>query len=174
MTRLTLLLVLAVAGSALAQDHAHPMKTPFAGLEQRPIKALSPAEIADLEAGRGMGLARVADLNLYPGPTHVLELADSLGLTPEQRARTEAVRAAMTHAARDAGSGVIEAEAALDRLFAERRADPESLRLAVAATATRQAELRRVHLAAHLDMAQILTPEQIRRYAMLRGYAPER
>jgi Spy/CpxP family protein refolding chaperone len=174
MTRLSLFLVLAVAGSALAQDHAHPMKAPYAGLEQRPIKALSPAQVADLEAGRGMGLALAAELNLYPGPTHVLELAESLDLTQDQRARAEVVRAAMTRAAREAGSGVIEAEAALDRLFAERRADPEALRLALATAGTRQAELRRIHLAAHLEMVPILTPEQIRRYAALRGYASDR
>jgi Spy/CpxP family protein refolding chaperone len=174
MLRLGFLLVLALAGSALAQDHAHPMDTPYAGLDRRPIKALSSAQIADLEAGRGMGLALAAELNLYPGPTHVLELADEIGLSIEQRARIEAVRAAMTRSAQEAGAGVIDAEAALDRLFAERRADPEALRTAVETAAMRAGELRRVHLAAHLEMVRLLTPEQVRRYAVLRGYAPAR
>ena len=30
-----------------------------------------------------MGLALAAELNGYPGPLHVIELADSLRLTPE-------------------------------------------------------------------------------------------
>jgi hypothetical protein len=35
---------------------------PYAGHETRPIKALSDREIADLKAGRGMGLALAAEL----------------------------------------------------------------------------------------------------------------
>jgi Spy/CpxP family protein refolding chaperone len=34
-----------------------------------------------------------------------------------------------------------------------------------------QSALRAAHLRYHLDMVQILTPEQIRRYSQLRGYA---
>ena len=53
---------------------------PYAGFNMRPIKALSDQQIADLRAGRGMGLALAAELNGYPGPSHVLELAKSLAL----------------------------------------------------------------------------------------------
>lgn len=52
-------------------------QTPYAGMQTRPIKALSDEQIADLQAGRGMGLALAAELNGYPGPAHVLELADN-------------------------------------------------------------------------------------------------
>ncbi len=38
-----------------------------------------------------MSLAQAAELNGYPGPLHVLELADALELTPEQRARTQSL-----------------------------------------------------------------------------------
>ncbi|MBW5435799.1 hypothetical protein FXB41_13685 [Bradyrhizobium canariense] len=51
---------------------------PYAGLEHRPIKALSHQQIEDLRAGRGMGLALAAELNGYPGPSHVLEFGDRL------------------------------------------------------------------------------------------------
>ncbi len=34
-----------------------------------------------------MGLALAAELNGYPGPAHVIELADSLELTEAQRTR---------------------------------------------------------------------------------------
>ena len=61
-------------------------QTPYAGMQTRPIKALSEQQIADLGAGRGMGLALAAELNGYPGPSHVLELADKLELSAEQRA----------------------------------------------------------------------------------------
>jgi hypothetical protein len=52
----------------------------------RSIKALSEQQVSDLGAGRGMGLALAAELNGYPGPSHVLELADKLGLSADQRA----------------------------------------------------------------------------------------
>ena len=66
------LLVLAVSPAA-AQDPA-----PYAGLETREIKALSPEQIEDLLAGEGMGYALAAELNHYPGPRHVLALAAEL------------------------------------------------------------------------------------------------
>src|SRR3569833_2109445 len=61
-------------------------QTPYVGMQTRTIKALSEQQIADLNAGRGMGLALAAELNGYPGPSHVLELADRLQLSAEQRA----------------------------------------------------------------------------------------
>ena len=72
-----------VASVAFAQS-------PYVGMQTRSIKALSDQQIADLKAGRGMGLALPAELNGYPGPAHVLELADQLGLfrrtkSPHQR-----------------------------------------------------------------------------------------
>src|SRR5438477_10400548 len=70
-----------IAGSALAQSHQ-----PYAGLQSRPVKALSEQQIADLRAGRGMSMALPAELNGYPGPLHVIEHAQALALTPNQLA----------------------------------------------------------------------------------------
>jgi hypothetical protein len=58
--------------------------SPYAGQERRSIKALSDNEVRDLAEGRGMGLARAAELNSFPGPMHVLELANELGLSEAQ------------------------------------------------------------------------------------------
>jgi hypothetical protein len=49
--------------------------TPHAGQQTRTIKALSDDEIAALCNGKGMGMAKAAELNGYPGPIHVLALA---------------------------------------------------------------------------------------------------
>ena len=62
-------------------------ETPYAGLQARQIKSLSEQQVANLKAGRGMGMALAAELNGYPGPAHVLELADRLDLTPDQRTK---------------------------------------------------------------------------------------
>lgn len=54
---------LALATGALAQHQGHhqnPQHSPYSGFETRSIKALSEAQIADLKAGRGMGLALAA------------------------------------------------------------------------------------------------------------------
>jgi len=65
-------------------------QSPYIGQASREIKALSPQEISDYLSGKGMGLAKAAELNGYPGPAHVLELAAQLELTSEQKTKTEA------------------------------------------------------------------------------------
>lgn len=81
--------ILTLPGVAAAQ-HA-----PYAGMQMRPVKALSDQQFADLKAGRGMGLALAAELNGYPGPVHVLELSKELSLTAQQRAQVENLFAEM-------------------------------------------------------------------------------
>jgi len=66
-------------GNAAAQS-------PYAGMQARPIKALSAEQIADLKAGRGLSLALAAELNGYHGLRHVLELGEQLWLADQQRA----------------------------------------------------------------------------------------
>src|SRR6266513_2757863 len=84
---IAVLAVMALSGPAMAQ-HQHG-QSPYAGMQQRPVKALSDQQLADLQAGRGMGLALAGELNGYPGPSHVLELADQLDLSSDQRTRVQ-------------------------------------------------------------------------------------
>src|SRR4051812_1475986 len=104
-------------------------------MQTRPIKALSEQQVADLEAGRGMGLALAAELNGYPGPPHVLELADKLELSADQRASVKAMFNSMKTEALPFGSKLIEQEADLDKQFASRTITPESLKASTAAVA---------------------------------------
>ncbi len=67
---------------------------------------------------------------------------------------------------------MIEAERALDRLFAERRATPETVRAASLAVGEARGEPRAAHRVTHLDTVAALTPEQIRLYDRPRGYRP--
>src|SRR3974377_1723295 len=78
-------LALPAAAAAAQENHPGTDAAPSAGMEQRAVKALSGQQVEDLRAGRGMGLALAAELNGYPGPAHVLELADKLELTSDQR-----------------------------------------------------------------------------------------
>ena len=169
-TRLAALLAVTVLLAGCAPANREPTQ-PYAGLEQRPIKALAPERVADLLAGRGASYALAAELNSYPGPRHVLDLAAELALTPEQRRAAEEADAAMEAEARRLGQQLLEREAALDRAFAGGAATADEVaRLADEAAAT-EGQLRAVHLRAHLAMKAVLTPEQIARYDRLRGYA---
>src|SRR5215468_4054129 len=85
-----LLALIVFAPAALAQS-----QQPYAGLQARPIKTLSEQQIADLRAGRGMGLALAAELNGYPGPIHAIELAEQLHLAPDQVTRLKGLFEAM-------------------------------------------------------------------------------
>lgn len=174
-----LLSILLCAAPAAAQPHQHHRPAapvaqpaqPYAGLEQRRIKALSAEEAEDLRNGRGMGLALAAELNAYPGPMHVLEHAAALRLTPAQHARAEELRQAMLAEARTLGARIIALEEELDALFARAEAEPGRLAVLTSAIGALQGRLREAHLAAHIAMRDTLTPEQRRAYATLRGYA---
>ncbi len=153
------------SAAALAQDGR-----PYAGLEQRTVKALSEQQIGDLRAGRGMGLALPAELNGYPGPSHVLENSDALALSPEQRERTRTLFEAMKAETMPIGERLIEQETTLDRLFADRQINLANLRAATEEIGVTQGRLRQAHLKYHLAMMDVLTPDQIARYRALRGY----
>ena len=145
-------------------------ESPYAGMQQRAVKALSERQIADLRAGRGMGLALPAELNGYPGPAHVLELADALQLSDDQRARTKALFAAMTAETIPIGERILAEETLLDRLFGAKQVTRAALDDAASRIASAQGDLRAAHLRYHLSMRDMLAPEQVTRYAELRGY----
>jgi Spy/CpxP family protein refolding chaperone len=144
--------------------------SPYAGQEARDIKSLSPDDVNAYLSGKGMGLAKAAELNGYAGPSHVLELAPQLALTPEQRAKTEALFASMEAKATLLGQALVEEERKLDRLFATKAITPELLSISLVEIGSLQAKVRGAHLEAHLAQVEILTPEQNARYAQLRGY----
>lgn len=165
--RIALSILLASCTSIAVAQHANQ---PYAGLDKREIKALSAEDIAGLKAGRGMSLALAAELNGYPGPLHVLELAEKLQLTSTQIDRTEAAMARMRSEAQALGQELIEAERQLDMRFQHRHIDPASLASATAKIGELQGRLRQAHLVAHLEMVEILTPDQITAYNAARGY----
>lgn len=170
MKRLAMLALILAATPVAADTAHHGQHSPYAGLEAREIKALSSEEIADLTAGRGMGLALAAELNGYPGPRHVLDLAQELQLSAEQQQKTSALFEAMRAETSALGAELIEAERVLDRLFAEKRATPETVGTATERAAAVEAKLRAAHLGYHLAMVEVLTPEQVMAYNHLRGY----
>jgi hypothetical protein len=145
-------------------------QSPYAGMQTRPIKALSEQQVADLKAGRGMGLALAAELNGYPGPAHLLELADKLDLSADQRSKLQELFASMKQEALPIGAKLLAQETELDREFVSHTITPESLKSSTAAIAATQGALRETHLKYHLSTAALVTQSQMQRYSELRGY----
>jgi Spy/CpxP family protein refolding chaperone len=114
--------------------------------------------------GRGFGLAFAADQNGYPGPLHVLELKDRLKLTADQEAKAQALLHAMFVESKPKSARLLEAEAKLRRLFADRAADDAAVRAAVAEVERARSEVRLVHLLTHLKTRELLTEDQRRIY----------
>jgi Spy/CpxP family protein refolding chaperone len=146
-------------------------QSPYVGQELREIKAMSPQEISDYLSGKGMGLAKAAELNGFPGPAHVLELATQLNLTTDQKIKTEALFKMMQARAIPLGKELVEEERALNHLFASRSVTPEALSSSLARIGKLQGQVRQVHLEAHIEQTALLTPEQVGNYNRLRGYA---
>jgi Spy/CpxP family protein refolding chaperone len=157
------LIVVAAAGAAET--------SPYARWQERTIKALSPQQIEDYLAGRGMAMALPAELNGYPGPRHVLDLAGELALTPEQLVQTEVLFEDMRRQASELGARIVAHEAELNELFAFGTADGARVREAAAALGLLNGQLRAHHLSYHLAMRNLLEPSQIEQYQRLRGYA---
>lgn len=173
---LTIAMASAGAGTSYAQ-HAHGTHRPagpganYAGQDARHVASLSAEEQEGFLQGRGMGLARAAEFNGFPGPMHILELADQLALTPHQRHQIEGALARMKAKAKVLGEQYVLAEKAVDAAFKDKTGSQELVAKRVAEAGDLLAQIRMTHLAAHLEITPLLSQAQIADYAKLRGYA---
>ncbi|MHA1553767.1 MAG: Spy/CpxP family protein refolding chaperone [Alphaproteobacteria bacterium] len=168
------LLLAMVPTSLQALDHQHSgAASPYAGYETRAIKSLSETDIDELQRGAGWGLALAAELNGVPGPAHLLELKDEIGLSAEQVAKVEAIYTDMKTEAIAQGETFIAAEDAIETAFVGGQLDKERLRSLIDQSEVARANLRFIHLSRHLLTPPLLTDEQIERYKALRGYASD-
>ena len=117
-----------------------------------------------------MELAKSAELNGYPGPSHVLELASELHLNNAQRQASTTLMARHKDKARALGAQIVEAERVLDTAFASQQLDAARITLLTQNIGTLQAALRAEHLQTHLEQTALLNPHQIASYQKLRGY----
>lgn len=169
--KLSGLLLLGLSTVILATVSAESFTSKYKGEEQRAIKSLSKEDIAQLQKGAGWGLAKAAELNGYPGPIHVLEMASEISLTEAQSKEITALYKKMNAEAVVLGKQLVEQEKALNTAFQDRKIDNESLDKLVQNIGSIRSKLRFVHLAAHLETPKILSEEQITLYNRLRGYS---
>ncbi len=147
--------------------------SPYAGQELRDIKSLSDDDVRSLQNGTGEafgGIAKPAELNGYPGPRHVLDMVSELKLTDGQRMEIERIYQNMSSNAKSIGTAIIAVEQDVDGAFANKTITQKNLKLILDKSADLYAQLRFVHLSAHLDTIKILTMEQVQMYNLMRGY----
>lgn len=163
-TRLAVILAVIVAVGAMvarapAQHHGHAD-----GSGHESAQACAREFERVVADGRGFGMAFAADQNGYPGPLHVLELKERLGLTPDQERTMRVMLAAMFAESRPKGARLLEAEARLAQIFAAGTATEERVRAATAEVEDARREVRLVHLLTHLRTRDLLTSAQRRLY----------
>jgi hypothetical protein len=156
--------VLALLVALAPAQHVHPQDVPAPS-------ALSAEQMKQLLDGDGMGLARPAELNQYPGPKHVLDLAKELKLTSDQQKEISAIREEMLARARPLGRSIVDAERELDTAFKSGKVVEADLKRRLDAIAKLHGDLRLVHLRAHLLTRPLLSADQIKIYGELRGHA---
>ncbi len=130
-----------------------------------------PSDREGLEKGEGLGMASYAEMNGYPGPKHVLELKDSLRLSPDQIATVQNLFNEMRQEALTLGKVIIAAEEDLNVAFRAGGLSEDSLFVKADQIARLRGKLRAVHLRAHLRTKGILAHGQISEYMRLRGYS---
>lgn len=150
-----------------------PTPGPYAGQQHSSIPGLTEKEIASYREARGMGLARPADINGYPGPLHALEQADALALTDEQRRAIQSLYDEMRTEASFLSEEFLGQYGGLELAFRNGTITPEALRERTGEIGRIEGALRATHLKYHLATRAVLTPDQIGAYVKLRGYANE-
>ena len=164
---LLLALTIQINAAETSGDHA----SKYAGQEDRMIKSLSAEDIAELRKGAGWGLAKAAELNGVPGPAHLLELRDEIGLTLEQVGKIQTIYDQMKTDAIILGNQLIAQELELENRFQTDIPSAKELKSMLDALGATRSQLRFVHLATHLKTPGILTDEHIASYNRLRGYS---
>jgi Spy/CpxP family protein refolding chaperone len=164
------LMIIALLFITASLTYAKNKLSPYSGQEQREIKSLSTEEIDGYLTGQGMGFAKAGELNHYPGPKHVVDLAQELQLSEEQLLATREIYDTMHNDAVSIGELIVEKEKLLDELFARQKIDETQLDAISTEIGTLKGKLRATHLRAHLQMKKVLSSEQIERYDVLRGY----
>src|SRR5262249_57570221 len=102
------------------------------------------------------------------GAVEGVEVKDQSKLTADQEAKAQALLHAMFAESKPKSARLLEAEAKLRRLFADRAADDAAVRAAVAEVERARSEVRLVHLLTHLRTRDLLTEDQRRIYHQAR------
>ncbi|MBY5378726.1 hypothetical protein ELG83_32175 (plasmid) [Rhizobium leguminosarum] len=171
MKSLLVALTFSILSTQASAEGAHHATSAYAQEAVRDIKSLSATDVDELARGGGWGFAKPAELNGYPGPSHVLQMKDRLGLTDDQLLKVQKAFDLMQVQASEEGKVFVEAERELDAAFRSGAITESALRNLVATAEASRSRLRFIHLAAHLEVTRLLDDGQITAYGEHRGYS---
>ncbi len=178
---LLIAIAISTAGSmtAIAQQHQHGdrhnnLRSPYVEQLDSPVQGLSAEEVDELLDGKGAGYARMAELNGYPGPRHVLDLSSQLKLSAQQTKEIQAAFEQMQSIAKNLGQTIVTKEQKLSKAFASGKITNAELEKETNELAQLYGKLRKTHLQAHLQINPLLSAEQIQKYNQIRGYELEK
>jgi len=143
---------------------------PYAGYQERTIKALSKEEMDSLAKGKGAGYALAGELNHYPGPKHVMDFAVELNLTKSQMENFKKQNPIMDEEAKVLGAELLRLEEELDQQFRKGTITEQKLADLTSEISAVEGKLRYTHLKYHLQTKNIMNEEMINKYDELRGY----
>jgi len=143
---------------------------PYSGQQYRNIKALSEQKVEGYIQGKGMGMAKAAELNHFPGPRHVLDLAEELELSARQIKQSELIFDNMKENASSLGRQLVDKERELDHQFSKGTINDKLLSQLLGDIGQLESRIRYVHLTAHIQQKALLNNIQIASYDRIRGY----
>ena len=161
--------LIAIVSMPIKAQHVHESSS-YAHSRGAEVVSLTDEEVRALRHGEGMGLARAAELNHFPGPRHLLDLASDLDLSDVQVRRIQTIHDRMKSQAVAKGEDIIIAEKHLADLFASGNPSARKMTQVTEHLGNMRGQLQAIHLLAHIEAARELSADQIREYDRLRGY----
>ena len=131
-------------------------------------QAQIPSDQDGLLNGEGMGMAAYAEANGYPGPKHVLDLAEKLGLNAKQKSDIKEIYDDMLSRARATGKLIVKVEKELNEQFVTGSPKEENITDDTESIGKMRGSLRAIHLGAHVRTKALLTAKQVELYVKLR------
>ncbi len=124
------------------------------------LSGVSETEKEALLQGAGLGAGMIAMMNGYPGPKHVLEMGDELGLSAEQRETIGTIYGEGKARFVELGTELVAKDEALTALFESGSASTGEVEDLAREIGELQGELRAAHLNAHVETYEALSSEQ--------------
>jgi Spy/CpxP family protein refolding chaperone len=133
------------------------------------LLAQIPADRDVLLNAEGAGQAKYAEMNGYPGPKHVLDLADTLKLNQMQKKKVKEIFNEMESRAKELGQRIVRIEEEMNTAFRQGLVNEKSIKDDSEQIGRLRGRLRAVHLVAHLKTKELLSKEQRDLYKVLRN-----
>jgi hypothetical protein len=142
--------------------------SPDSTVKQSPLKTLSNEQYNALLKGDDIyGMSLAAELNHYPLPDKVIKLKKEINLTPVQVTKITAIAKELRRKKLEMGLIIINNEKTIDSLFRINKFDNGSLIFYANRYGLYQGELRNAILQACLATRNLLTLQQVNKYAAL-------